>query len=49
MTSEEAQANCLLLLHGAPPLLFTVTSFPATPTNSLSVPRPSLDKHDMQN
>ena len=28
---------CLVLLHGAPPLWFTVTLFPATPTNSLSL------------
>ena len=31
-----------MLLHVAPPLLFTVTSFPAMPTNNLAVPSPSL-------
>ena len=42
MTSEEALTNCLVLLHGAPPILFSVTSFPTLPTNSLAVPSPSL-------
>ena len=32
----------LLLLHVGPPLMFTVTSFQATPINSLAVPSPSL-------
>ena len=45
---------CLVLLHVAPPLLFTVTLFPATPTNKLAVPSPSLkvyhcNKRDMRN
>ena len=34
----------LLLLHVAPPLLFTVT-FPVTPTNSLAVPSPSFKEY----
>ena len=42
MTIEEAWSNCLLLLHVAPPLVFTVMSFLATPINSLTVPSPSL-------
>ena len=43
MTSEEVWHNCLLLLCVAPPLMFTVTSFQATPINSLAVPSPSLE------
>ena len=42
MPSKEAWHNCLLLLRVAPPLLFTVTSFQAMPTNSLALPSPSL-------
>ena len=42
VTSEEASSNCLVLLHVDPPLLFTVTSFLATPINSLAVPSHSL-------
>ena len=34
--------NSLVLLHVAPPLLFTVTSFLVMPTDSLDVPSPSL-------
>ena len=34
--------NCLLLLRVAPPLMFIVTSFQATPTNSLALLSPSL-------
>ena len=42
------------MLYVAPPLLFTVTSFPTTPTNNLAVPSPSLgvvhcNKRDMWN
>ena len=53
-TSKEALGICLVLLHVAPPLLFTVTSFPDTPTNNLAAPSPSLkvyhcNKRDMQN
>ena len=40
-----------MLLHVAPPLLSTVTTLPALPTDSLAVPRPSLPlgavKHEM--
>ena len=51
---QEALSDCLLLLYVAPPLLFTVTSFPTTPTNNLAVPSPSLgvvhcNKRDMWN
>ena len=42
MPNEEAGHNCLLLLHVAPPLMLTVTSFQATPINSLAVPSPTL-------
>ena len=42
MKSEETWHNCLLLLHVAPPFMFTVTSFQAMPINSLAVPSPSL-------
>ena len=54
MTSEEALGICLVLLHVTSPLLFTVTSFPDTPTNKLAAPSPSLkvyhcNKRDMQN
>ena len=54
LTSKEAWCNCLLLLHVVPPLLFTVTSFVVTPTNSLAVPSSSLGVHqynkcDMRN
>ena len=31
-----------MLIHVVPPLLLTVTPFPATPTNNLAVPSPSL-------
>ena len=53
-TNEEAWSNCSVLLHVAPPLLFTATSFLAMPTNSLAVPSPSLrlyqcNKRDMRN
>ena len=36
MTSEEALRICLVLLHVALPLLFTVTSFVDMPTNNLA-------------
>ena len=54
MTNEEPWSSCLVLLHVVPPLLFTVTTFPATPTNNLAVPSPSLgvchcNKRDMWN
>ena len=45
MTREEALRICLVLLHVAPPLLFTVTSFPDMPTNNLTAPSPSLKVH----
>jgi len=42
MTSEEPLSSCLVLIHVVPPLIFTVMPFPATPTNYLAVPSPSL-------
>ena len=44
---KKLEVIVLPLLHGAPPMLFTVVSFPppVTPTNSLAVPSPSLEVH----
>ena len=42
LTSEEPLSSCLVLIHVVPPLLFTVPPIPATPTNNLAVPSPSL-------
>ena len=42
MTSEESLSSCLVLINVVPPFLFTVTPFPASPTNNLAVPSPSL-------
>jgi len=42
MTIEEPSSSCLVLIHVVPPLSFTVTPFPATPTNNLAVLSPSL-------
>ena len=39
---QEVLSNCIVLLHVAPPLLFTVTSFTAMPTNNLAAPSSSL-------
>ena len=50
----EEPSISLLLLHVAPSLLFTVTLFLVTPTNSLAAPSPSFkvyhyNKHVMRN
>ena len=54
MIGEEILSSCIVLIHVVPHLLFTVTPFPATPTNNLAVPSPSLgichcNKRDMRN
>ena len=42
LRDKERRLNCLLLLHVASPLLYTVTSFPVMPAQRLAVPSPTL-------